>query len=113
MEYLTAGTAPAPGPPGLTLTLLLSTVSTMDRFGTPVTMALTLLVCKWPMKCHWISAGSCGALSSISCTEPAHRVTLSNTLIACCWSVWSATGVDAGAARVHHLGIEVALVFVA
>eukprot|EP00955_Chlamydomonas_euryale_P018978 202408-Chlamydomonas_euryale.AAC.1 len=49
------------------LTLMESTVSTITRFGTDCTMALTLLDCRWPMKCHWMSLGSSGALSIISC----------------------------------------------
>ena len=45
-----------------------STVSMTARDGTPVTSALTLLLCRCPMKCHTVSGGICGDFSTISCT---------------------------------------------
>lgn len=48
------------------LTLVLSTVSTMARLLTASSSGFTLLLCRWPMKCQRMSAGSRGALSSSS-----------------------------------------------
>ena len=79
-------------------TFALSTVSTIAKLGTPSTSqlscqrystascflgskadfvrqcsapikALALLDCKWPMKCHCMSSGNWGALSSNSCAQ--------------------------------------------
>ena len=43
----------------------LSTASIIEIYGA---IYFTLLVCRWPMKCHWISFGNCSTFCFSSCS---------------------------------------------
>ena len=48
----------------LTSSRSVSTLSTRVAYGST---SFSLLVCRWPMKCHCTSEGICGTLAAISC----------------------------------------------
>ena len=58
--------------PALTASLLIvcarAALSTLWIMTALSMRYLTLLRCRWPIMCHWISDGSCGNLSLISWT---------------------------------------------